>query len=61
MAGQFRPQAGRGGPQDTNAAKGYYERAAALGNAEAKAALKRLECSMIVKDRRGNFVGNLCF
>ena len=52
---------GRGGPQDTKAAKGYYEQAAALGNEDAKAALKRLECSMIVKDRRGNFVGTLCF
>ena len=52
---------GRGGPQDTKAAKGYYEKAAALGNEDAKAALKRLECSMIIKDRRGNVVGNLCF
>jgi uncharacterized protein len=52
---------GRGGPQDTKAAKGYYEQAAALGNEDAKTALKRLECSVIVKDRRGNFVGNLCF
>jgi TPR repeat protein len=52
---------GRGGTQDTKAAKDYYEKAAALGNEDAKAALKRLECSMIVKDRRGNFVGTLCF
>jgi TPR repeat protein len=52
---------GRGGPQNTKAAKDYYEKAAALGNEDAKAALKRLECSMIVKDRRGNFVGTLCF
>ena len=52
---------GRGGPQDTNAAKGYFEKAAALGNEDAKAALKRLECPVIVKDRRGNFVSNLCF
>jgi TPR repeat protein len=52
---------GRGGPQDTKAAKGYYEQAAALGNEDAKAALKRLECSMIVKDRRGKFIGTLCF
>jgi TPR repeat protein len=52
---------GRGGPQDTKAAKGYYEQAAALGNEDAKAALKRLECSVIVKDRRGKVVGNLCF
>ena len=52
---------GRGGPQDTKAAKGYYEQAAALGNEDAKAAVKRLECSMIIKDKRGNVVGNLCF
>jgi TPR repeat protein len=52
---------GRGGPQDTKAAKGFYEKAAALGNEDAKAALKRLECSMIIKDRRGNVVGNLCY
>ena len=52
---------GRGGPQDTKAAKDYYEKAAALGNEDAKTALKRLECSMIVKDRRGNYIGNLCF
>jgi TPR repeat protein len=52
---------GRGGPQDTSAAKGYYEKAAALGNEDAKAALKRLECSLIIKDKRGNFVGNLCY
>ena len=52
---------GRGGPQDTSAAKGYYEKAAALGNEDAKTALKRLECSLIIKDKRGNFVGNLCY
>jgi TPR repeat protein len=52
---------GRGGPQDTKAAKDYYEKAAALGNEDAKAALKRLECSTTIKDRRGNFVGTLCF
>ena len=54
-------QSGRGGPQDTNAAKAYYEKAAALGNEDAKAALKRLECSWVVKDKRGNVVTNLCF
>ena len=53
--------AGRGGPQDTPAAKSYYERAAALGNEDAKAALKRLECSMTIKDKRGKFVGTICF
>jgi len=54
-------QDGRGGPQDSNAAKAYYERAAALGNEDAKAALKRAECRYVIKDKRGNFVANLCF
>jgi TPR repeat protein len=52
---------GRGGPQDATAAKAYYEQAAALGNEDAKAALKRAECSFVIKDKRGNFVTNLCF
>jgi uncharacterized protein len=50
---------GRGGPRDINAAKGYYTRAAALGNEDAKAELKRLECSITMKDKRGNVVGCL--
>ena len=54
-------QGGRGGPQDSNAAKAYYEQAAALGNEDAKAALKRAECPYVIKDKRGNFVTNLCF
>jgi uncharacterized protein len=54
-------QSGRGGPQDTSAAKAYYERAAALGNGDAKEALKRAECRFVIKDKRGNFVSNLCF
>ena len=54
-------QAGRGGAQDTGAAKTYYEKASALGNEDAKAALKRLECPYVIKDKRGNFVSNLCF
>jgi TPR repeat protein len=54
-------QSGRGGPQDSDAAKAYYERAAALGNEDAKAALKRAECRYVIKDKRGNFVANLCF
>ena len=54
-------QSGRGGPQDSSAAKAYYEKAAALGNEDAKAALKRVECSWVVKDKRGNVVTNLCF
>jgi uncharacterized protein len=39
----------------------WYEKAAALGNEDAKAALKRLECPYVIKDKRGNFVTNLCF
>jgi TPR repeat protein len=54
-------QSGRGGPQDMSAAKAYYARAAALGNEEAKAALKRAECRYAIRDKRGNFVTNLCF
>ncbi len=52
---------GRGGDKDAAAAKAYYEKAAALGNEDAKAALKRLECPYVIKDKRGNFVTNLCF
>jgi TPR repeat protein len=54
-------QSGRGGAQDSGAAKAYYEKAAALGNEDAKAALKRSECPFTIKDKRGNFVTNLCF
>ena len=58
--GEF-AQDGRGGPKDTDAAKAYYEKAAALGDEDAKAALKRLECPYAIKDKRGNLVTNLCF
>jgi TPR repeat protein len=54
-------QSGRGGDKDATAAKAYYEKAAAFGNEDAKAALKRLECPYVIKDKRGNFVTNLCF
>ncbi|WP_079544609.1 tetratricopeptide repeat protein [Bradyrhizobium lablabi] len=54
-------QEGRGGPKDAAAAKAYYERAAALGDEDAKKALKRIECPYVIKDKRGNFVTNLCF
>jgi TPR repeat protein len=54
-------QEGRGGPKDAGAAKAYYERAAALGDEDAKKALKRMECPYAIKDKRGNFVTNLCF
>ena len=52
---------GRGGPKDEAAAKNYYARAAALGNEDAKAALKRIECPYVLKDKRGNVMTNLCF
>jgi uncharacterized protein len=58
--GEF-AQSGRGGPQDSSAAKAYYERAIALGNEDAKDALKRAQCRYVIKDKRGNVVTNLCF
>jgi len=54
-------EGGRGGEKDAAAAKAYYEKAAALGNEDAKAALKRAECPYVIKDKRGNVVTNLCF
>ena len=54
-------QAGRGGAQDSAVAKSYYEKAAALGNEDAKAALERLRCPYVIKDKRGNRVTDLCF
>jgi TPR repeat protein len=54
-------EAGRGGPKDAAAAKAYYQRAADLGDDEAKKVLKRMDCPMTIKDKRGNFVTNLCF
>ncbi len=50
---------GRGGAQDSTAAKAYFERAATRGNEDAKAALKRMECGWVLKDKRGNVVGCL--
>src|SRR5262249_35231123 len=52
---------GLGGPQDEAAAKAHYARVAGRGNEEAKAALKRIECPYVLKDKRGNVVSNLCF
>jgi uncharacterized protein len=52
---------GRGGTKDSTAAKAYYERAAALGDEDAKKALKQMECPYAIRDKRGNFVSNLCF
>lgn len=58
--GEFAEQ-GRGGPKDAAAAKSYYQRAAELGDEDAKKALKRLDCPIVLKDKRGNLVSNLCF
>jgi len=54
-------QEGRGGPKDRDAAKSYYKRAADLGDEQAKAALKKLDCPVAIKDKRGNFVTDLCW
>jgi TPR repeat protein len=54
-------ESGRGGPKDSNAAKAYYEKAVALGNEDAKAGLKRLQCPYRIKDKQGHVVTNLCF
>jgi TPR repeat protein len=54
-------EAGRGGPKDSAAARAYYQRAADLGEDDAKKALRRMECPLAIKDKRGNLVTNLCF
>jgi hypothetical protein len=54
-------QEGRGGPKDSDAAKAYYQRAAALGDAAARKALERRRCPYVIKDKRGNLVTNSCF
>lgn len=59
-AGSF-AQRGVGGPEDSAKAKAYFTKAAALGNEDAKAALKRIECPYVLKDKRGQVMTNLCF
>jgi TPR repeat protein len=54
-------ESGRGGPEDKNAAKGYYEKAAALGNDDAKSALERLKCPLVMKSKKGEVLTHLCF
>jgi TPR repeat protein len=54
-------ESGRGGPKDKDAAKGYYERAVALGDDNAKAALERLKCPLMLTDKKGNILTHLCF
>jgi TPR repeat protein len=54
-------ETGRGGPEDKSAAKNYYEKAAALGNDDAKTALERLKCPLVMKTKRGEVWTHLCF
>lgn len=54
-------ESGRGGPEDKNAAKSFYEKAAALGNDDAKAALERLKCPLVMKTKKGEVLTHLCF
>ena len=54
-------ETGRGGPEDKDAAKNYYEKAAALGNDDAKAALERLKCPLVMKTKKGELLTHLCF
>jgi len=54
-------ETGRGGAEDKNAAKSYYEKAAALGNDDARAALERLKCPLVMKTKRGDVLTHLCF
>jgi uncharacterized protein len=58
-AGSF-AESGRGGPKDEGAAKADYEKAAALGNENAKTGLKRLQCSLVFKDKKGSVLYTLC-
>ena len=53
-------QDGRGGSSDSGLARTYYEKAAALGSEDAKAAIKRLDCPRVLKDKQGNVLANLC-
>jgi uncharacterized protein len=59
-AGAF-AAAGRGGPKDSDAAKEYYRKSAALGNEDAKAALKRAECPIVIANKQGKRVTDLCW
>lgn len=54
-------EAGRGGPKDVATAKAYYERAAALGDENAKQGIRRLNCPLMLSDKRGNRLTDICF
>lgn len=58
-AGAF-AESGTGGPQNKDVAKAYYEKAISLGNEDAKAALKRVQCPMVLKDKRGAIISYIC-
>ncbi len=45
----------------SKAAIGFYKQAAALGSEDAAAALKRLRCPYVLKNKDGMHTGNLCF
>ncbi|QWG15820.1 sel1 repeat family protein [Bradyrhizobium sediminis] len=49
---------GTGGARDDAAARALFEKAAAQNH---PAALERLRCPYVIKDKRGNVVTNLCF
>ena len=46
---------------DVSTAKSYYERAAALGDQDAKKALERLRCPYVIKNKQGQVMTNMCF
>jgi TPR repeat protein len=58
-AGSF-AESGRGGPKDENEAKADYQKAVALGNDNAKAGLKRMQCYLMLSDKKGNPMWTLC-
>ena len=58
-AGSF-AEGGRGGPKDENAAKADYQKAVALGNDNAKAGLRRMQCSLQLSDKKGNPLWTIC-
>ena len=59
--GAFAQRGPRRRRRTPTAAKTYYERAAALGDEDAKKALERIRCPYVIKDKRGQVVTNLCF
>ena len=58
--GEF-AEAGRAGPKDPSAALRFYAKGAALGDADAAAALNRLKCPYVLKDKSGKTAARMCF